>query len=965
MANFRYFGLENVDDGGSGEPIDTTNLVTLDGAQAIAGVKNFTSTPTLNGFDMVALESNGYINPGNISNLFFRDAESTRRYFLAMTEQPTIMPNMWNTGPRITLTDWVGNYTLTKDFEVISGLKILGDVITNGFKHGMMIDCQVANGGVVQTTNRFSDFFIAWCEVGDFSYGGSAGLVNKEAGISDGGFTVFASKIHGYGDGIKGGWGNSYVFYSYIWDLNRYNTSSGYIHCDCIQNSGGVESNNFGIIANTLVGISRGAGGNSVSSCIMHKADFGAMDNTDIKYNDLYTTSATKPINTVFGSKTTGTAPNEVTTVYPSPTNVRVWGNTLQRHTVLNDPWNTDDTSFYKGNRWREADGAVGSLIEPVPNVTGNSLRCHNLGGGNGATTPWVAGRISTTKLTLVADICPDNWIFGTTQHIMSQADLNTGQPNSIRSFRFSIPANSGLINLGWYPNTAGGLVSASCQIPFLPPNYAVRGRYCVAITLDYTGSGTGNYVLYFYAGPTIDTMKLFNVRRDGVGVTAVNDGASPLEVGARNVGGIDRFQGRIFETRLIDGDLATGTIKARFNPQARTDIVTQKLPASITEPTTGEVWTLGGGAKWAGPIDKAISQTGIAAQNPTENIVNPLTFQKFQSAVNANLVKPTTTAIATNFFVPHTSSAVEVTTGASAFTGYTPPLIDGLEFSIVHPEATGSIQMKDFTTNVNVGPLISGAGRVVTFRCNGADWKVKADNLVQVAETLPATLIDAKGDLIIGSADNTAVRLGVGANKWIPMADSASANGIKWVPLSSVSNFIPFDPSSGEYITTAASSTGSAAGYAADVMYLEAIDIPNAKAFDRLLTEITALGVGADLVIRMGLYADNGTFNKPTGAPLLDAGTVDPTVTTGQKSLTINWTPSTPGRYWGAWVLQGTVSTSPTVVTLSGVNQIGLSSTGNLSGRTWAQYGVTGALPTIGAISRIANIPMLALRAS
>lgn len=42
-------------------------------------------------------------------------------------------------------------------------------------------------------------------------------------------------------------------------------------------------------------------------------------------------------------------------------------------------------------------------------------------------------------------------------------------------------------------------------------------------------------------------------------------------------------------------------------------------------------------------------------------------------------------------------------------------------------------------------------------------------------------TLIDAKGDLIVGTADNTIDKLSVGNNNYIFVADSSTATGIKW----------------------------------------------------------------------------------------------------------------------------------------------------------------------------------------
>lgn len=41
--------------------------------------------------------------------------------------------------------------------------------------------------------------------------------------------------------------------------------------------------------------------------------------------------------------------------------------------------------------------------------------------------------------------------------------------------------------------------------------------------------------------------------------------------------------------------------------------------------------------------------------------------------------------------------------------------------------------------------------------------------------------LIDAKGDLLVGAENDTAVRLGVGINGQALVADSTQASGLKW----------------------------------------------------------------------------------------------------------------------------------------------------------------------------------------
>jgi hypothetical protein len=49
------------------------------------------------------------------------------------------------------------------------------------------------------------------------------------------------------------------------------------------------------------------------------------------------------------------------------------------------------------------------------------------------------------------------------------------------------------------------------------------------------------------------------------------------------------------------------------------------------------------------------------------------------------------------------------------------------------------------------------------------------------VAGAVQGTLIDAKGDLLVGTADDTVARLPVGTNGYLLTADSAQTAGIKW----------------------------------------------------------------------------------------------------------------------------------------------------------------------------------------
>ena len=50
--------------------------------------------------------------------------------------------------------------------------------------------------------------------------------------------------------------------------------------------------------------------------------------------------------------------------------------------------------------------------------------------------------------------------------------------------------------------------------------------------------------------------------------------------------------------------------------------------------------------------------------------------------------------------------------------------------------------------------------------------------------EVLKKAVVDAKGDLIVATADNTPARLAVGTNNHVLTADSTAASGVKWAAI-------------------------------------------------------------------------------------------------------------------------------------------------------------------------------------
>ncbi len=239
-------------------------------------------------------------------------------------------------------------------------------------------------------------------------------------------------------------------------------------------------------------------------------------------------------------------------------------------------------------------------------------------------------------------------------------------------------------------------------------------------------------------------------------------------------------------------------------------------------------------------------------------------------------------------------------------------------------------------------------------------------DALEALVPSAPAlkSVLTTKGDLFAATGSGVLSRLGVGINGQIVVADSAASTGLRWMSSGAVSGVLPYDPQTGEWITATTTGTSTANAYLTGRMYLEPIDVPTAKTFDRIGTNITATGTGSGQVVRLGIYNDDGTGRRPAGAPLLDAGTVSTTSGTGDKTITISQSLAAK-RYWGAWAIQGTVTTSPTVTVLTLVNQMGYANLANASLRCWGMDSVSGALPTIGTLYRDANAPIIGIRAA
>jgi hypothetical protein len=165
----------------------------------------------------------------------------------------------------------------------------------------------------------------------------------------------------------------------------------------------------------------------------------------------------------------------------------------------------------------------------------------------------------------------------------------------------------------------------------------------------------------------------------------------------------------------------------------------------------------------------------------------------------------------------------------------------------------------------------------------------------------LPASLVDAKGDLLVGSADNTVIRKAVGTDGQILTADASVAGGVKWAtPAAAASG-------TGRSFVTGLYSQPDVVGADNQTVVLGngtltalPFSVGRTTTFDRIGIEVTTLAAATNL--RMGIYNDAGG----PGSLLLDAGlTTADASTTGLKTATISQALPV-GLYWVAVVAQG-----------------------------------------------------------
>ena len=236
------------------------------------------------------------------------------------------------------------------------------------------------------------------------------------------------------------------------------------------------------------------------------------------------------------------------------------------------------------------------------------------------------------------------------------------------------------------------------------------------------------------------------------------------------------------------------------------------------------------------------------------------------------------------------------------------------------------------------------GASSILTRSDGDTRWSAAAHD--HDATYVGKALVDAKGDIVTATADNTPARLAVGADSHVLTADSSQATGLKWAaaggggPISS-----PCLARSGHYYMSIFGAvpltTVSINGY--DRVFYVPIIFDNTTTVNNIgiyLNVVGTAGAGS-ATCALGIYASSAD-HQPTSR-IVSAGTLDLTATIGSRFIAISQSLTARTLYWLAFThgLQGTAPQmrGPTYASQFGMPLLGAHNLDSFNNSITAQW--------------------------
>lgn len=146
-------------------------------------------------------------------------------------------------------------------------------------------------------------------------------------------------------------------------------------------------------------------------------------------------------------------------------------------------------------------------------------------------------------------------------------------------------------------------------------------------------------------------------------------------------------------------------------------------------------------------------------------------------------------TTLASSIGATGTTITVATGTGSSLLGGVTLAAGNVDQFTLAIDPDTINEEIVFATANAGDSFTIVRGRAGSTAIAHGAGATVKhvltSDDLTYFNATLPATLITAKGDLVVGTGNAAADNLPVGTDGYVLTADSAETTGVKWAAAS------------------------------------------------------------------------------------------------------------------------------------------------------------------------------------